>query len=87
LLLAKWLLSHPKVLILHEPTQAVDVGARADILRAVGRAADDGAGVLLSSIEAQDLALVCDRVLVMQDGRIAREIHAPMTADNILQVT
>jgi len=87
LLLAKWLLSHPKVLILHEPTQAVDVGARADILRALGRAADEGAGVLLSSIEAQDLALVCDRVLVMQDGRIAREIHAPMTADDILQLT
>lgn len=87
LLLAKWLLSKPTMLLLHEPTQAVDVGARADILRAVGRAADDGAAVLLSSIEAQDLALVCDRVLIMQDGAVTREIHAPMTADDILQVT
>ena len=87
LLLAKWLLSKPSVLVLHEPTQAVDVGARADILRAIGRAADEGASVLLSSIEAQDLALVCDRVLVMQDGRIAGELHAPMTAEDILRIT
>ena len=87
LLLAKWLLSRPALLVLHEPTQAVDVGARAEILRAVGRAADEGSAVLLSSIEAQDLALVCDRVLVLADGRIARELHAPMTADDILAAT
>ncbi len=83
LLLAKWLLSHPTLLLLHEPTQAVDVGARADILRAVGRAADEGAAVVVSSIEAQDLALVCDRVLVMAAGRIVREVHEPMTPDDI----
>ena len=87
ILLAKWLLGRPKVLLLHEPTQAVDVGARADILRAIGRAADAGTAVLLSSIEAQDLALVCDRVLVMEHGRLVREVHAPMTADEILQAT
>ena len=87
LLLAKWLLSRPTLLVLHEPTQAVDVGARADILRAIGRAADEGASVLLSSIETQDLALVCDRVLVMAQGRVLREIRAPMTPDDILHVT
>lgn len=87
LLLAKWLMSHPALLLLHEPTQAVDVGARADILRAVGRAADEGAAVLLSSIEAQDLALVCDRVLVMAEGRVVREVHGPMTPDDILRAT
>ena len=87
ILLAKWLLGRPRVLLLHEPTQAVDVGARADILRAVGRAADAGTAVLLSSIEAQDLALVCDRVLVMRGGRVVRELHAPMSAEEILQAT
>lgn len=87
LLLAKWLLGRPVLLLLHEPTQAVDVGARADILRAIGRAADAGAAVLVSSIEANDLALVCDRVLILQGGRLAREVHAPMTADDILRVT
>lgn len=85
LLLAKWLLHRPEVLVLHEPTQAVDVGARADILHAIQAAADAGARVLISSIEAQDLALVCDRVLVLRAGRIAKELHAPMTADDILQ--
>jgi ribose transport system ATP-binding protein len=87
ILLAKWLLHRPKVLVLHEPTQAVDVGARADILSAIGRAADDGATVLISCIEAQDLALVCDRVLVLREGRVVRELRAPMTADDILHAT
>lgn len=87
LLLAKWLLGHPAVLLLHEPTQAVDVGARADILRAIGQSADAGTAVLLSSIEAQDLALVCDRVLVMRHGRIVHELSAPMSADDILHAT
>lgn len=69
ILLAKWLLNHPGVLVLHEPTQAVDVGARVDILRAVRAAADAGAAVLISSVEAQDLAYVCDRVIVLREGR------------------
>lgn len=87
ILLAKWLLNEPKLLVLHEPTQAVDVGARADILRAIGRAADDGAGVVLASIEAQDLALICDRVLVFRDGQVIKELHSPITVDEILEVT
>ena len=63
-LLAKWLSVGPQLMILHEPTQAVDVGARTDILNAVHRAAETGVAVLLVSVEAADLAAVCDRVLV-----------------------
>lgn len=73
-LLAKWLLHRPKVLLLHEPTQAVDVGARRDILREVRRQADAGVAVLISSLEATDLAQVCDRVLVMSGGAVVREL-------------
>ena len=62
LLLSKWLLNSPKVLIAYEPTQAVDVGARLDILRALRTAADEGKAVVICSIEVQDLAVVCDRV-------------------------
>jgi ribose transport system ATP-binding protein len=84
ILLAKWLLHHPDVLVLHEPTQAVDIGARADILRAVRKAARAGARVLLCSIEAHDLALVCDRVVVFGAGTPRRELRAPFDADDIL---
>lgn len=63
-LLAKWLGSGPRVLVLHEPTQAVDVGARRDILLAVRRAADDGVAVLLVSGEPTDLCAICDRILL-----------------------
>jgi len=63
-LLAKWLTMGPKVLVLHEPTQAVDVGARRDILHALRRAADSGVAVVLVSSEAEDLVAVCDRVLI-----------------------
>jgi ribose transport system ATP-binding protein len=63
-LLAKWLTTGPTVLVLHEPTQAVDVGARQDILRALRRAADSGVAIVLVSSETEDLAAACDRVLI-----------------------
>jgi ribose transport system ATP-binding protein len=76
ILLAKWLLSRPDVLVLHEPTQAVDVGARVDILRAVRAAANAGAAVIISSVEAQDLAYVCDRVIVLRRGRASAQFES-----------
>lgn len=63
-LLGKWLAVGPEVLVLHEPTQAVDVGARRDILRTLRRAATSGMAVVVVSSEPEDLAAVCDRVLV-----------------------
>ena len=84
LLLGRWLVADPRALVLHEPTQAVDVGARHDILRSVRAAAQAGTAVLVSSIDHEDLATVCDRVLVLEDGVIVRELRAPLTADQIL---
>jgi ribose transport system ATP-binding protein len=74
ILMAKWLLNDPAVLIVHEPTQAVDVGARDDILTALRTRADAGLSVVISSLEADDLAAVCDRIVVMKAGRIHREL-------------
>jgi ribose transport system ATP-binding protein len=85
LLLAKWLLDQPELLVLHEPTQAVDVGARADILHAISAAAAAGVAVLISSIEAEDLALICDRVLVLDDGIVADELSAPLDPDRLAE--
>ena len=73
-LLGKWLAGKPAVLVLHEPTQAVDVGARHDIINAIREAASDGCGVIISSVDAADLAVLCDRVLVFRDGKVAAEL-------------
>ena len=71
-LLAKWMTMAPVLLILHEPTQAVDVGARHDILRKVSGAARDGTSVIVVSSEAEDLVAVCDRVLTYRpDGGLS----------------
>jgi ribose transport system ATP-binding protein len=84
LLLGKWLATSPRVLVMHEPTQGVDVGARRDILIAARRVAAGGAAVLIASMEVEDLATACDRVLVMADGQLADELTGDLDADAIL---
>ncbi|WP_265295221.1 sugar ABC transporter ATP-binding protein [Streptomyces sp. SHP 1-2] len=76
-MLGKWLAGRPRLLVLHEPSQAVDVGAREDILGAISGTAERGVAVVVASIQPADLAAVCDRVLVFRDGRIRAEITAP----------
>jgi ABC-type sugar transport system ATPase subunit len=72
--LAKWLRNDPKVLLMDEPTQGVDVGAKAGIFELIAGAAASGAGVLISSSDAKELALICDRVLVMRNGELVMEV-------------
>jgi len=73
-LLAKWLQTEPRAIFLHEPTQGVDVGARAQIFKMLGEAARGGACVLVASSDNEQLAAICDRVLVLARGRLAAEI-------------
>jgi ribose transport system ATP-binding protein len=73
--LAKWLRNEPKVLLMDEPTQGVDVGAKAGIFELIANAAAAGAGVLICSSDEKELALICDRVLVMRDGRAVAELR------------
>jgi ribose transport system ATP-binding protein len=77
IVLAKWLRNNPKVLLMDEPTQGVDVGAKTGIFELIAGAAAAGAGVLISSSDAKELALICDRVLVMRDGELAVEVNKP----------
>jgi ribose transport system ATP-binding protein len=86
-LLGKWLAGKPTLLVLHEPTQAVDVGARHDIINAIREAARDGCGVLISSVDAADLAVLCDRVLVFRDGKVVAELSGELTQDEIIEAT
>jgi ribose transport system ATP-binding protein len=69
-LFAKWLRRTPKVLLIDEPTQGVDVGAKAELHLEILRAARDGAGVAISSSDTDELAALCHRVFVLQEGRI-----------------
>ena len=72
-LLAKWLTVGPRFLILHEPTQAVDVGARQDILRQIQLVARPGVSVLIVTVEILDLTEVCDRILEYAPSRSLSE--------------
>ena len=74
-LLAKWLQMKPKVLLLHDPTQGIDVGAKKEIFVQIENAAARGAAVLISSTEYEDLAHLCHRVLVFRDGQVSAELQ------------
>jgi len=73
-MLARWLRNDPKVLLLDEPTQGVDVGVKATIYELVRDLAKQGRAVVLLSSDAKELALVCDRILVMYDGCVVAEL-------------
>jgi ribose transport system ATP-binding protein len=77
----------PELLILREPTQAVDVGARHDIIDAIRATARAGCGVLIASIDAADLAVLCDRVLVFRDGTVTGELAGNLGQDDIIHAT
>ncbi len=86
--LTRWLRQEPKVLILDEPTQGVDVGSKADIHRFVDEAAAQGTAVLVVSTDHEELVRVCDRVLILRRGRIVDEIAgAHLTNDNLTAAT
>jgi ABC-type sugar transport system ATPase subunit len=73
-LVARLLENRPKVLILDEPTRGVDVGAKAEIYRILRQLADEGLAVLVISSELIEIVGLCDRVYVMRDGQLAREL-------------
>ncbi len=73
--LAKWLSTEPSVLLLDEPSRGVDVGARAEIHALIRQAANRGASVLCSISDTEELLLLCDRVVVVREGRIEGEMN------------
>ena len=87
-LLSRWLEIGPKVLILDEPTRGVDIGAKSEIYRIINDLALRGIGVIVISSELPEIVGICDRVLVMREGRIAGEVGGPggeaITQENIM---
>lgn len=73
--LGKWMLAEPRILILDEPTRGIDVGARFEIYQWIQRLADGGSGVLVISSEIEELIGLCDRILVMRRGELSGEFR------------
>ncbi len=73
IVIAKWLPAKPKVFLFAEPTRGVDVGAKEEIYLVMRRVTDNGAGVLMFSTDMGELMRVCDRILVMYEGKIVKE--------------
>lgn len=84
-LMAKWLGAGPRLLVLHEPTQAVDIGARTDILRLAQNVAAQGVAVILVTIEPADLTALCDRIYVFTAPGQLVETTAS-TADEVFEL-
>ncbi|HVV89488.1 MAG TPA: sugar ABC transporter ATP-binding protein [Solirubrobacterales bacterium] len=85
-LLAKWFEAEPEVIILHEPTQGVDVGARQQIFAEIEQARERGTAFLVVSVEYEELANLCDRVIVVREGRACAELNgSSLTVDRIVE--
>ena len=78
-IIGRWLLTEPEVLLLDEPTRGIDVGAKYEIYQLIGNLANEGKTVLMVSSEMPELLGVCDRILVMSGGRLAGEVDAKNT--------
>lgn len=84
--IAKWLLSNPKVLILDEPTRGIDVGAKAEIHRMMSDLAEQGLGIIMISSELPEIMGMSDRILVIGDGKINGEfVRGSVTQEDILK--
>ena len=78
-IIGRWLLTEPEVLLLDEPTRGIDVGAKYEIYQLILNLANQGKTVLMVSSEMPELLGVCDRILVMSGGRLAGEVDARNT--------
>ncbi len=75
----------PRVLMLHEPTEGVDIAARRQLLDLLRKQAAEGTAIIIASVEVQELAELCDRVLVFRHGRVGSELYGEsLTAKRIL---
>jgi rhamnose transport system ATP-binding protein len=83
--LAKWLASKPKVLILDEPTRGIDIGAKVEVHRIISELAASGLAIILISSDLPEVLAMSDRILVLHEGRITAEIpHERATQERVM---
>jgi len=84
LVLAKGLATTPEALLLEEPTRGVDVATRAELYALLDELAAGGLGLVVSSSDTEELAGLCDRVLVFRGGRVVKELAAPLRREEVV---
>ncbi len=72
--IAKWLMTKPRIILLNDPTRGIDVGTKQEIYQLLRKLADAGAAILFYSTDYDELIGCCDRVLVLYDGAVKREL-------------
>jgi ribose transport system ATP-binding protein len=83
--IAKWLIRRPRILLLSDPTRGIDVGTKQEIYQLLRRLADDGAAIVFHSTDYDELIGCCDRVLVLYEGRVKKELAgAQITEQNLI---
>ncbi|HEX2147679.1 MAG TPA: ATP-binding cassette domain-containing protein, partial [Pseudorhizobium sp.] len=84
-ILARWLATEPRLLIVDEPTRGIDIGAHAEILKMIEKLCADGMSLIVISSELEELTTVAHRVIVLADRRHVAELAGDqVTADNIM---
>jgi len=85
-IIGRWLQTQPRVLLLDDPTRGVDVGAKAELYRLIDGLVRDGIGVIMTSSELPELLTVCDRILVLSEGRLTASFtRAEATEQKIME--
>ena len=84
LVLAKWLATHPKILMLDEPTRGIDINAKNEIYKLILKLADEGLGIIVVSSELPEILAISDRVLVMAEGRLTAEFPVGEATEDII---
>ena len=85
-ILARWLHTDPRILILDEPTRGIDVGVKAEFYDRIGDLAEQGRAILLISSELPELLALCDRILVMSEGRLTADLpRAEATQEAVMR--
>jgi ribose transport system ATP-binding protein len=82
--IAKWLMNRPRIILLNDPTRGIDVGTKQEIYILLRKLADEGAAVLFYSTDYDELIGCCDRVLVLYDGGIKKELTGPEITEKAL---
>ncbi|HEX2250835.1 MAG TPA: sugar ABC transporter ATP-binding protein [Gemmatimonadales bacterium] len=85
-LLARWLLTKPKILVFDEPTKGIDVGAKGEIYKVIGDLAGEGLGIIVVSSYLPELLGLADRVLVLRDGAVAGELGRAASEEDVLRL-
>ena len=85
MVLGRWLITHPKILLLDEPTRGIDVGAKAEIYQLISRLAGQGIGIIVVSSELPEIIGISDRIITLCEGRITGEfLRGEATQEKLL---